>query len=74
EEMTVPDILLVHCLGWAKIAGFGEADAPLNAYLDQGLGGQSKSAFSLKSSNNPRNGDGPDEFSLTACLIYSTRH
>lgn len=33
EEMTVPDIVLVHCLGWAKIAGFPEPGPRLESYF-----------------------------------------
>jgi len=32
EEMTVPDMLLTHCLGWAQKAGFPDAGEKLNAY------------------------------------------
>lgn len=31
-KMTVPDFMLVHCMGWGKIAGFPEAGEPLEAY------------------------------------------
>ncbi|MEL7013111.1 MAG: glutathione S-transferase family protein, partial [Pseudomonadota bacterium] len=33
DMMTVPDFLLVHCLGWAKVAGFPPADERLSSYL-----------------------------------------
>lgn len=32
EEMTVPDILALHCLNWAAAARFPEPPAPLAAY------------------------------------------
>lgn len=32
EAMTVPDILLTHCLGWAERAGFPEPGRALNDY------------------------------------------
>lgn len=32
EKMTVPDFLLVHCLGWAKIARFPDPGDRLKAY------------------------------------------
>lgn len=32
DEMTVPDFILVHCLGWAKIAGFPEPGEVLATY------------------------------------------
>ncbi|MEO0752426.1 MAG: glutathione S-transferase [Pseudomonadota bacterium] len=38
DEMTVPDIVLVHCLGWAKIAGFPDPDARLSAYAKETRG------------------------------------
>lgn len=33
DKFTVPDILLTHCGGWAKIAGFEIPDGPLRAYF-----------------------------------------
>ncbi|MEM7731377.1 MAG: glutathione S-transferase [Pseudomonadota bacterium] len=33
EEMSVPDFILVHCLGWAKIAGFPEPGERVEAYF-----------------------------------------
>ncbi len=33
DKMTVPDILLTHCGGWAKMAGFELPDGPLRAYF-----------------------------------------
>lgn len=35
EMLTIPDILLTHCLGWAITAKFGVTDANLSAYLDR---------------------------------------
>ena len=35
EAMTVPDILLTHCLGWALVAKFGVTEPVLSAYLDR---------------------------------------
>lgn len=35
ENMTIPDILLVHCLGWAKIAGFPEPATPMQDYMSR---------------------------------------
>lgn len=32
ETMTVPDILLTHCLGWARIAGFPMENETIRAY------------------------------------------
>ena len=32
EEMTIADILLVHCLNWARAAGFPPADEKLKTY------------------------------------------
>ncbi len=32
DTMTVPDIVLTHCLGWAERAGFDDAGETLNAY------------------------------------------
>lgn len=32
DEMTVPDFILVHCLGWAKIAGFPDPGEVLATY------------------------------------------
>ncbi|MEQ9260675.1 MAG: glutathione S-transferase family protein [Roseovarius sp.] len=32
EEMTVPDIILTHCLGWAERAGFPDPGEALTAY------------------------------------------
>jgi glutathione S-transferase len=34
-EMTVPDIILAHCLGWAQSAKFPIAEPVLGAYLDR---------------------------------------
>lgn len=33
EKMTVPDLLLTHMGGWAKVAGFEIPDGPLKAYF-----------------------------------------
>lgn len=33
SKMTLPDILLTHCGGWAKLAGFEIPDGPLRAYF-----------------------------------------
>lgn len=33
DQMTVPDIVLTHCGGWAKVAGFEIPDGPLKAYF-----------------------------------------
>lgn len=33
DKMTVPDILLTHCGGWAKMAGFEIPDGPLRTYF-----------------------------------------
>jgi len=33
DKMTVPDILLTHCGGWARMAGFEIPDGPLKAYF-----------------------------------------
>ena len=35
DEITIPDILLTHCLGWAMIAKFGVSDPNLSAYFDR---------------------------------------
>lgn len=35
DEMTVPDLLLAHCLGWAVSAGFPETAPNLVAYRDR---------------------------------------
>lgn len=35
DVMTVPDFLLVHCLGWAGVAGFPPADEQLASYLSR---------------------------------------
>lgn len=35
QEISVPDILLGHCLGWAIIAKFGISEPVLSAYLDR---------------------------------------
>ncbi len=35
EEISVPDILLTHCLGWAITAKFGVSEPVLSAYLDR---------------------------------------
>lgn len=35
ETMTVPDILLTHCLGWAITAKFGVSNPVLSKYLDR---------------------------------------
>ncbi len=33
DKMTVPDILLTHCGGWARIAGFEIPEGPMRAYF-----------------------------------------
>jgi glutathione S-transferase len=33
DQITVPDIVLTHCGGWAKVAGFDIPDGPLRAYF-----------------------------------------
>jgi len=33
DKMTVPDILLTHCGGWARMAGFEIPNGPLKAYF-----------------------------------------
>ncbi|MDK3017672.1 glutathione S-transferase family protein [Pseudodonghicola flavimaris] len=33
DQMTIADILCVHCLGWAKSAGFPLEDETMNAYF-----------------------------------------
>jgi glutathione S-transferase len=33
DKMTIPDIVLTHCGGWAKAAGFELSDGPLRAYF-----------------------------------------
>ncbi|MEO0773532.1 MAG: glutathione S-transferase family protein [Pseudomonadota bacterium] len=33
DDITVPDFILVHCLGWAKIAGFPEPGPRVEAYF-----------------------------------------
>ncbi len=35
ERLTIPDIILTHCLGWAIAAKFGVSDPRLSAYLDR---------------------------------------
>lgn len=35
DAITVPDILLTHCLGWAITAKFGVSEPVLSAYLDR---------------------------------------
>ncbi len=35
EDMTVPDIILAHCGGWAKSAGFPEAGPKFATYLEE---------------------------------------
>lgn len=35
KEITVPDIVLGHCLGWAIVAKFGVSEPALSAYLDR---------------------------------------
>ncbi|NNK79463.1 MAG: glutathione S-transferase family protein [Litoreibacter sp.] len=35
EEMTVPDIILTHCLSWAINAKFGISDPRLSAYFER---------------------------------------
>lgn len=35
DHITIPDILLGHCLGWAIVAKFGIAEPVLSAYLDR---------------------------------------
>ena len=38
EEMTVPDIVLAHCGGWARNAGFDAGDGPIRAYIKRMIG------------------------------------
>lgn len=33
DKMTVPDIVLAHCGGWARNAGFDVGDGPIRAYF-----------------------------------------
>jgi glutathione S-transferase len=33
DKITVPDIILTHCGGWAKVAGFDIPDGPLRVYF-----------------------------------------
>lgn len=33
EEISVPDFIFVHCLGWAKLAGFPEPGEKVDAYF-----------------------------------------
>jgi glutathione S-transferase len=33
DKITVPDMILTHCGGWAKVAGFEIPDGPLRAYF-----------------------------------------
>ncbi|SES04818.1 glutathione S-transferase [Tranquillimonas rosea] len=35
DDMTVPDIIAGHCLGWAEVAGFPTGDANLSSYLER---------------------------------------
>lgn len=35
DAITIPDIILTHCLGWAIVAKFGVNDAHMSAYLDR---------------------------------------
>ncbi len=35
DDITIPDILLTHCLGWAITAKFGISTPELSAYLDR---------------------------------------
>lgn len=35
DKITIPDLLLTHCLGWAITAKFGVSDPTLSAYLDR---------------------------------------
>jgi glutathione S-transferase len=35
NEISIPDILLTHCLGWAITAKFGVSEPILSAYLDR---------------------------------------
>ena len=35
DAITVPDLLLTHCLGWALVAKFGVTEPVLSAYLDR---------------------------------------
>jgi glutathione S-transferase len=35
EQMTVPDILAVHCAGWAQVLGFPLPDDGFNAYVER---------------------------------------
>ena len=36
EEMTIPDILAVHCGGWAKVAKFETENTDYIDYVKQG--------------------------------------
>ena len=38
DRMTVPDILLVHCFGWMRNAGFPLESDPLRAYVKRMIG------------------------------------
>lgn len=35
DAITVPDLLLTHCLGWALVAKFGVTEPVLSTYLDR---------------------------------------
>ncbi len=35
QELSVPDIILGHCLGWAIVAKFGVSEIALSSYLDR---------------------------------------
>lgn len=35
QEISIPDILLSHCLGWAIVAKFGVSEPALSTYLDR---------------------------------------
>ncbi len=35
DTMTVPDILLIHCMRWAEMVGFAEPSETLSAYQDR---------------------------------------
>ncbi len=35
EKISIPDIILTHCLGWAIVAKFGVTEPVMSAYLDR---------------------------------------
>jgi len=35
DQITIPDVILTHCLGWAITAKFGISDERLSAYLER---------------------------------------